>query len=101
MEKNAKSVVSEKNYYSLPRGRVTGGMALWGLYTHSVTSLGGKERKTCTIKHFLQRELRGDSTKGAFRKPLPALFLTLSSLGIGLAPSAHSPPRPGAELAIP
>lgn len=40
MEKNAKSVVSEKNYYSLPRGRVTEGTALWRLYTHSVTSLG-------------------------------------------------------------
>lgn len=56
---------------------------------------------TCTIKHFLQRELQGDPTKGAFRKPLPALFLALSSLGTGLAPSAHSPPRPGVELAIP
>lgn len=98
MEKNAKSVVSEKNYYSLPRGRVTGEMALWRLHTHSVTSLGGG---TCTIKHFLQRELQGDPTKGAFRKPLPALFLALSSLGTGLAPSAHSPPRPGVELAIP
>lgn len=40
MGKNAKSVVSEKNYYSLPRGCVTGGTALWRLYTHSVTSLG-------------------------------------------------------------
>lgn len=43
MEKNAKSVVSKKNYYSLPRGHVTGGMALW--------RLRGKERETCTIKH--------------------------------------------------
>lgn len=98
MEKNAKICGQREKLLQSAKGTCDWGNGIRRLHTHSVTSLGGG---TCTIKHFLQRELQGDPTKGAFRKPLPALFLALSSLGTGLALSAHSPPRPGVELAIP
>lgn len=66
--------------------------------------LQGEARRTCTTKHFLQRELRGAPLKVPSENhclPFFSPFLAHSSLGTGLAPSALSPLRPGAELAIP
>lgn len=103
MEKNAKSVVSKKNYYSLSRGRVRGGGTVEALHPQC-DLLQGEGRRTCTTKHFLQREFLGAPLKVPAENhclPFFSPFLAPSSLGTGLAPSAHSPPRPGAELAIP
>lgn len=88
MEKNAKSVVSEKNYYSLPRGRVTGEMALWRLYTHSVTSLGGERAQLNTS---CKENCKGTPLKVPSENHSLPFFSPFLAWGLGWPPLPTAP----------